>query len=95
LDIVKVSGKERPSKIYELLIEQDQDANHSIFAKKFDEALKLYRGMKWQEAIEAFSGILESNPEDPVSEVYIKRCHLLSKTPPETDWQGVFTMKTK
>lgn len=95
LDIVKVSGKERPSKIYELLIEQDQDANHSVFAKKFDEALELYRGMKWQEAIEAFSGILESNPEDPVSEVYIKRCHLLSKTPPETDWQGVFTMKTK
>ncbi|MDT8318256.1 MAG: adenylate/guanylate cyclase domain-containing protein [bacterium] len=95
LDAVRVKGKDRPVKIYELMAEAGSDERYLELSRRFEAALDLYRTMKWQEAISAFQEIFKIRPKDPASEMYIKRCHALAKAPPAADWDGVFTMTTK
>ena len=95
LDAVRVKGKDRPVKIYELMAETGSDERYLEFARRFEAALGLYREMKWQEAIAVFEDIFKIRPKDPASEMYIKRCHALYKAPPAADWDGVFIMTTK
>jgi adenylate cyclase len=95
LDAVRVKGKDRPVKIYELMAETGSDERYLELARRFKASLDLYRAMKWQEAIAAFQDIFEIRPKDPAAEMYINRCKELAKSPPAIDWDGVFTMTTK
>ena len=95
LDTVKVKGKEEPVKIYELLAERGRDERYDRLAETFLKAITLYRGMKWQEAAQAFNDIFKIRPNDPPSKMYIERCKTLYNSPPPPDWDGVFTMTTK
>ena len=95
LDTVKVKGKEEPVKIYELLAERGRDERYDRLAETFLTAITLYRGMKWQEAAQAFNDIFKIRPNDPPSKMYIERCKTIYNSPPPPDWDGVFTMTTK
>ena len=61
----------------------------------YNTGLKLYKEMKFQEALESFKQGLKENPDDGPTKLYIARCIELSKNPPAEDWDGVFTMTTK
>jgi adenylate cyclase len=61
---------------------------------KFDAALALYRGQKFDEAIAAFEDLVAAC-DDPVSKVFIGRCHEFKEDPPEVDWDGVYRPKSK
>lgn len=95
LDLVKVKGKERPAKIYELMAEKGRDGRYEKLAAGFGLALGLYREMKWDDAISAFQKVFEIRPNDLTSKMYIKRCRTLAQSPPPSDWNGVFKMTTK
>jgi len=95
LDAVRVKGKEQPEKIYELLAKKGEDERYAKLAEIFEKALGLYHKMKWQEAAQAFNEVLKIRPKDAASILYISRCKALYSSPPPTDWDGVFTMKTK
>ena len=58
-------------------------------------ALKLYKEMKFKEALESFKKGLQISPDDGPTKLYIARCMELCKTPPSAEWDGVFTMTTK
>ena len=61
---------------------------------KFDTALELYRTQKFDDAIAAFEEIVGA-VGDPVSEVFIGRCHEFKDDPPEEHWDGVYRPKSK
>jgi hypothetical protein len=61
----------------------------------YNEGLRLYKEMKFKEALKAFKLAHQKEPEDGPTKLYIARCIELSKNPPPPDWDGVFTMTTK
>ena len=105
VDIVTAKGKTLPVSIYEGLGD-----NHPLLPhlKNWDEAIESYRNQEWVHARERFTEILENsrlgsnidgigNVEqgDPVARLYIERISVFEKNSPGTDWDGVYTMKTK
>jgi len=95
IDKIKVKGKTLPVTIFELL---DWGRNESLYTERivrFSEAITAYRRQQWDEAIDLFQKIKAKFPEDGPSETFIARSQELMEAPPEPDWDGVYTMKTK
>lgn len=61
----------------------------------YNTGLRLYKEMKFSDALRSFKKALEHVPEDGPTKLYIQRCAQLSKNPPPPDWDGVYTMTTK
>jgi len=96
LDQIRVVGKDRPVKVYELLAEKGGlDPKTAMAMADFQAGLVLYRARKWSEAKEKFQSAIDKKGGDRPSEVYIARCEQFEDSPPGPDWDGVFTMKTK
>jgi hypothetical protein len=69
--------------------------NKKKMLEYYNEGLKLYKGMKFKEALQSFKKALELESQDGPTKLYIARCIELSKNPPPPEWDGVFTMTTK
>ena len=95
LDSVRVKGKIKPVKIYELLGEKKDEANFKDLITAFEKGLALYREGKWDEAIASFAQVLSIRADDYASKIYIERCKNLKEQPPAQPWDGVFTMTKK
>jgi adenylate cyclase len=94
LDSVRVKGKTLPVAIFELVGERDIIVYSDEFLEYFNQGLLAYKGQEWDGAISAFKKAVVLNEED-VSQRYIKRCRHFKKFPPGSDWDGVFTLKSK
>ncbi len=95
LDGVRVKGKVKPVKIYELLGEKKDEPDFKALIDAFARSLVLYRKGKWDEAIAAFGQVLTIRPGDFVSTMYVERCKNLKEHPPAEPWDGVFVMTRK
>lgn len=89
LDLIRVKGKEKPVKIYELLKEADKK-----MLDEFNAALNLYRKCAFKEARELFRSIYEKY-NDPTSTVFMERCDEFIENPPPGEWDGVYVAKSK
>jgi tetratricopeptide (TPR) repeat protein len=61
----------------------------------FAEGRRQYKLMNFEEALKFFQKARTIEPDDGPARVYEVRCKHYIKNPPEEDWDGVFTMKTK
>jgi adenylate cyclase len=95
IDWVRVKGKYKPVRIYELISEGAPPTGKKIQLEHFGNGFVLYHEKKFAEAKDFFQQALAANPEDPVSKLYIERCDDYLQTPPPEEWDGVFVMKTK
>ncbi|RMF98281.1 MAG: adenylate/guanylate cyclase domain-containing protein [Candidatus Schekmanbacteria bacterium] len=95
VDLVRVKGKLKPVKIYELMGTTENENGLIEKASLFIEGIKLYEKRKWKEAKEIFKAVIEKYPNDGPSKVYIERCSAYEISPPPEDWDGVFVMTTK
>ncbi|MFC1549440.1 CHASE2 domain-containing protein [Nitrospirota bacterium] len=98
LDFIKVKGKQKPIRVYELMGRmsgRESDSELLQQAKTFAFGLKLYRDRRWQEAEDTFRGLTDKDPWDKASAVYIERCREFMKYPPNEDWDGVFERRSK
>jgi Adenylate cyclase, family 3 (some proteins contain HAMP domain) len=95
LDWVRVKGKNKPVKIFELLGEKKDAAGFKYLITTFEKGLMLYREAKWDEAMESFRQVLTIRADDFASGMYIDRCKSLKEQPPPQPWDGVFTMTRK
>ena len=95
LDAVRVKGKKLPVKIYELICERKDAAEHEEYIGRFHAGLAHYKAARWDEGIAAFKSVLEIRPDDPPAKLYIQRCQDLKENPPEGEGDGVFTMTRK
>ena len=94
LDLVRVKGKDKPIRIFELLAEGTPDKAMELELEQYSEALELYRKMHWDKALDAFKA-LEKEHNVLLYNIYGKRCAAFKENPPEGDWDGVFTFTTK
>lgn len=97
LDLLRVKGKTEPIQVFELVALKSDPlpAEKVRLLEQFEAGIVAYREQKWDTAIAIFAEILESDPKDKPSEVYLKRCQAYRETPPPDDWDGVYTLKTK
>lgn len=95
LDLIRVKGKTKPVKIFELLGPSAHFETHRDRIERFHHGLEEYRSGKWESARETFAKLTLDYPQDAPSRVFAKRCHGLLEHPPEGVWDGVFVMETK
>lgn len=95
IDWVRVKGKLKPVKIYELMSEGKPEAAVAEMLKFFEDGFKLYHSQKWDEAGNSFNEALKVIPTDPVAKLYLDRCLKYKENPPGPEWDGVFVMTSK
>ncbi len=101
LDLIRVKGKLQPVTIYELFGRvSDLETTGTLAEARaqladFEEARKLYRDRKWNEARRMFKRILERWAGDGPAQVYHKRCEEYLAEEPLSEWDGVFVMTHK
>jgi adenylate cyclase len=96
IDIIRVVGRSKPVKVYELLAEKGGlDPNKARSLQHFEAGLKAYRRREWKAAASQFEQVLDLVPEDTPSKVYVQRCNEYLKTPPANDWDGVYELRAK
>ena len=96
LDCVRVKGKAEPVTIFEPLGMKDQlPAKLVEDTKLFHNALRHYRQQDWDAAERILKELLSIEPDCYLYQMYLDRIAIFRETPPEADWDGVFTYMTK
>jgi len=97
VDRVIVKGKTEPASIFEVLDYHTEETfpNLRECLESFKDGLSCYRKRQWEKAESAFRESLHCNPEDQLSDTYLKRARYMRENPPPDDWDGVWVMKTK
>lgn len=96
LDLIRVVGRSTPVRIYELVDFSADTADATRqWLRMYGGALALYKARKWEEAIAEFEAVMAMNKEDGASWTYIKRCRIFMATPPDPEWDGVFSHTSK
>ena len=96
LDIIRVVGKNEPVPVHELLARKNETSSEmSGVVEQYMKGLKLYQDRNFSDAIVEFEKVLTIDSEDGPSQTYIKRCGMFLESPPEKDWDGVFTFTEK
>ena len=96
LDRVRVKGKDEPVAIYEPLGAAGQvDKTTLDELKLFQQVLKLYRAQDWDLAEMQLLNLQQSSPECALYRLYLERISYFRDHPPDVEWDGVFTFKTK
>jgi adenylate cyclase len=95
VDTVKVKGKHKPVKIYEVFPDNaaHQTLKHSL--STFNEGLRHYYGKKWEEALQFFHSVTQARQGDKPSLELIERCNYYKSNPPPLDWDGSWEMHSK
>lgn len=96
LDLVRVKGKDRPVTIYQPLgfsVELDKAVRSE--AKRFSQALKMYRQRDWDSAEREIFNLSTMNAERRVYKLYLDRIMYFRNNPPADNWDGVFVYTTK
>ena len=95
LDLIRVQGKMKPVRIYELLAMENEREKFRDLVDRFEAGLEHYRGGQWDVATEIFDKLAQDYPGDKPSRVFLARCEHLMGQPPEGVWDGVYTMTHK
>ena len=95
LGLILVQGKTRPVEIFTVLAERETGVADPPWLAAHEEALRSYRAGDFSEAERLWHEVLAQCPGDRLAEVFLERCAVLQKAPPEGEWDGVFEMKSK
>jgi adenylate cyclase len=92
VDIVLLPGRTQPLPIFEVL-----EPRVALLPKTgkllaaYNQAIALYRQQQFREAAVAFARALALNPDDPISQLYLRRCQRLLASAPDAGWTPVTT----
>ncbi|GAB4174931.1 MAG: adenylate/guanylate cyclase domain-containing protein [Calditrichia bacterium] len=97
LDVIKVKGKEKPVKVYELIARKDEKIAGDLvnFISVFEKGFNYYLQREWDKALECFHYCVKYRTEDRPSAVYLRRIYQYKKSPPPENWDGVFIFTEK
>jgi adenylate cyclase len=97
LDLIRVKGKVKPLKVFELIELKEKKLAKNIvqMLEHYQKGLELYRSQQWNDAIDRFDHCLKLNPGDKSSEEFRKRCIEYKFNSPGPDWDGVVVMTEK
>lgn len=92
VDLVRVVGKTKPVRIYELIGEAGRVPGETLERlDHYARGLALFRGRSFADAEFVFAGL----EGDPVAALYIERCRRLGATPLPEDWDFVTSLQSK
>ena len=96
IDIIRVKGKNKPVKVFELIaLSNDVDQQTKEVYSFFNNAMEAYRKQDFKNAIGEFKKVDKLLNGDGLSKVYIERCKSYLENPPKNNWDGVYNLKTK
>ena len=96
LDLLRVKGKEKPVRIYELLGRKGElEAETGRLRNLFAQGLGCYRKQRWTEAVSCFEQALALAPGDGPSRTFLARCRQFQESPPGEQWDGVCRLTSK
>lgn len=96
LDRVRVKGKADGVGLFEVVCRKSElSPELQDELAKSDAALQYYFASDWQKAREAFTKLNATYPDVKFYQLYLKRLDEFEKTPPPSDWGGVYTMTSK
>jgi adenylate cyclase len=96
LDRIRVVGKRKPVRIYELLgLAGGVLPLDAGFLAAYAAGLAAFKERRWAESIEHFQKALASKPGDKPSVTYIERAKVFQIMPPPPEWEGVFELTSK
>jgi len=95
LAFIKVKGKKKPVKIYELLgVRGEVPAERLERARRFEKALAEFRARQFEKARESFRELAEGG-DDRAADAYLGLCDRYLAEPPPEDWDGFYQMEHK
>lgn len=97
VDLVRVVGKKKPTRIYELLGHSGDalpDAQEAALAR-YAAGLQAYREQNLGDAEASLHACLALWPGDGPTRTLLERCALHRASPPPPDWDGVFDATSK
>jgi adenylate cyclase len=97
LDRIRVKGKNKPVRIYEVLGRADRALPQEVARRveAHERSMAAYRRRSWKDALAAFAAGSEAFPKDKVFDLYAQRCRYFLEHPPGDDWDGVWELKEK
>jgi adenylate cyclase len=97
LDLIKVKGKDKPIKVYELIAfkEDKLKDNYLQMLQSYEEGIEFYKSRSWDDAIDSFEKCLKLVHVDAPSEEYKRRCIEYKFNQPAEGWDGVTVMTEK
>ena len=97
IDHVTVIGKTKPVTVFEVFDEDRQEIKEKKLktCKHFEEAISLYKLMKFQDVIEILEEHIKLFPEDKVAKIYIERCQKNMIEVSHKNWTGITHLNTK
>lgn len=96
LDLIRVVGKTEPVAIFEVLCRKGELTVDQVRHLEFyNRGIEYYQAREWEQAMEKFEEALRVIPEDGPSRVYLSRCREFLAVPPDSAWDGVYTMTRK
>lgn len=101
MDIVAVKGKEKGVLIFELVAQLGEDPLLKATQEQIEwcelttQAFEKYLHQDWEGAIKVYEKVLVLKPADPLSVLYIERCHGLIDNPPQGEWDPIQRIHSK
>lgn len=97
LDFIRVKGKKKPVRIYEVIGRKSDTIDPVISSslEYFVKGLEVYRNRDWIHAFDLFQKALSLNPTDGPSQEFVRRCKIFIDRPRPADWDGVFELRSK
>ncbi len=96
LDVVRVMGKKKPVRIYELRgMDSVAWIEQELIIDAYTRGLAAYRQRQWYQALKEFRRVLRYFPSDGPSRLYTRRCLQCIQNPPGEDWDYVHDFREK
>ncbi|MFZ4714409.1 MAG: CHASE2 domain-containing protein [Bacteriovoracaceae bacterium] len=95
LDIVRVKGKEKPVKIFEVLHSTHDFMKNEKALQAYESAYLYYLDQKFSEALQILDELSKLFPEDKPVKLLQNHCTDFLSHPPGPNWDGVTTHKEK
>jgi adenylate cyclase len=97
VDRVRVVGKDLPVALFEVMAERGdgESADAEKLLDLFRPVIECYDSRDWPRAVARARRLLEVFPSDGVAGAYLDRCLRFQRTPPPSDWDGVYALEVK
>ncbi|MBK8394057.1 MAG: guanylate cyclase [Leptospiraceae bacterium] len=91
LDTVKVKGKNKAVRIFEILNGVSPRIRELKLQTKpdFESGIDLYYNKKFKDSLKKMKSVLKKDSKDKAAELYIERCNFYSKNGVDPNWDGV------
>jgi adenylate cyclase len=97
LDLLRVKGKTKPVRVYELIAGENDPLSDEFkqMIIEYKRGFKEYLLRNWEQGITYFKKAQQLTTTDGPTSLYLDRCLEFKENPPPKDWDGVYSMKEK